>query len=164
MKNPAARSADIRKVAPGELPAVFMSDGTEAVMTNQKTDDIVGVDVCKATLDIHEWATGRAYSIPNTVTAIAPWLADRVAPLRLAMEPTNTYHRALAAAAHAAGHQVYLLDPYRLAHYRQGVGERVKADPQDAELLARYLAREAGTLRGWCCKYCSCSARKRLAH
>lgn len=71
MKNPAARSADTAKVAPGELPAVFMSDGTEAVMTNQKTDDIVGVDVCKATLDIHEWATGRAYSIPNTPTAIA---------------------------------------------------------------------------------------------
>lgn len=118
-------------------------------MTQQETDNIIGVDVCKATLDIYEWATGQAYAIANERGAIAQWLARWARPLRLALEPTNTYHRALAAAAHAAGHQVYLLDPYRLAHYRQGVGERVKADPQDAELLARYLAREAGTLRVW---------------
>lgn len=149
MKSPAERSADIRKVAPGESPAVFMSNGTEAVMTKQETDDIIGVDVCKATLDIHEWAAGRAYSIPNTPAAIAQWLTRWTVPRRLALEPTNTYHLALAMAAHAAGHQVYLLDPYRLAHYRQGVGERVKADPQDAELLERYLAREGSTLRVW---------------
>jgi hypothetical protein len=59
MENPAERSADIRKVAPGESPAVFKGDGTEAGMTNQEADNIIGVDVCKATLDIHEWATGR---------------------------------------------------------------------------------------------------------
>lgn len=118
-------------------------------MTKQETDDIIGVDVCKATLDIHEWATGQAYSIPNTPAAIAQWLTRWTAPRRLAMEPTNTYHQGLATAAHAAGHAIYLLDPYRLVHYRHGVGERVKADPQDAELLARYLAREAGTLRVW---------------
>jgi transposase len=118
-------------------------------MTHQATDNIIGVDVCKATLDIHEWGTGEAYSIANTPAAIMQWLARWTGPMRLAVEPTNTYHRALAEAAHAAGHAVYLLDPYRLAHYRQGVGARVKADPQDAELLARYLAREAGTLRAW---------------
>lgn len=80
-----------------------MSNETEAVMTTQETDDIIGVDVCKATLDIHEWATGQAYSIPNTPAAIAQWLTRWTAPRRLAMEPTNTYHQGLATAVHAAG-------------------------------------------------------------
>ena len=50
-------------------------------------------------------------------------------------------------AAHARGHQVYLIDPRRLAHYRQGVGQRVKADRQDAQWLARYLEREVSERR-----------------
>ena len=44
---------------------------------------------------------------------------------------------------------MYLIDPYRLVHYREGVGQRVKADRQDAQLLARYLSREDGELRLW---------------
>jgi transposase len=42
----------------------------------------------------------------------------------LAVEPTSTYHLELAAAAYAAGHTVHLIDPWRLSHYRQGVGQR----------------------------------------
>ena len=118
-------------------------------MAQQVRENIIGVDVCKARLDIYEWATGQSYAIANAPDAIAQWLGRWAEPLRLALEPTNTYHLELATAAHAAGHQVYLLDPYRLTHCRQGVGERVKADAEDAELLARYLAREQGTLRAW---------------
>jgi transposase len=65
------------------------------------------------------------------------------------MEPTNRYHLALAEAAHARGHQVYLIDPYCLSHYGAGLGRRAKTDPQDARLLARFLEREAGELRPW---------------
>ena len=36
-----------------------------------------------------------------------------------------------------------------MAHYREGAGQRVKADHQDAQLLARYLHREAVELRLW---------------
>ncbi len=45
--------------------------------------------------------------------------------------------------------QVYLIDPHRLAHYRQVVGQRVNADRQDAQFLARYLEREVSELRVW---------------
>ena len=55
----------------------------------------------------------------------------------------------MAQLAYARGHQVYLIDPLRLAHYRQDVGQRVKADRQDAHLLARYLDREISELRRW---------------
>jgi len=44
---------------------------------------------------------------------------------------------------------VYWIDPYRLSHYRAGLGRRAKTDPEDAYLLARFLAREVGELRPW---------------
>jgi transposase len=141
-------SADIRKAAPREVPACDPQTG-EIIMAQQVGEHIIGVDVCKARLDIHEWATGRSYPIANNAQAIAQWLAGWNEPLRLAVEPTSTYHLKLAEAAYAAGHTVHLIDPYRLSHYRQGVGQRVKADVQDAELLARYLMHEGATLRVW---------------
>ena len=55
----------------------------------------------------------------------------------------------MAQLAHARSHQVYLIDPLRLVHYRHGVGQRVKADRQDAQLVARYLEREVCELRLW---------------
>jgi len=69
--------------------------------------------------------------------------------IRLAIEPTNRYHQTVAEAAHTVGHQVCMIDPYRLVHYREGVGQRVKAGRQDAKLLARYLSREDGEIRRW---------------
>jgi transposase len=98
-------------------------------MAQGKDEHIIGLDVSKATLDVFEWHSRRAYSIANDTKAIEHRLAGLEAPARLALEPTNDYHTAVAAYAH--GHQVYLIDPYRVAHYRSGVGHRVKADPQD---------------------------------
>lgn len=109
----------------------------------------VGVDVSKDTLDLYELATDHSSVIANDTGSIEQWLDRWSGPLRLAMEPTNTYHLAIACAAQARGHQVYLVDPYRLSHYRAGIGQRVKADCQDAKLLARYLQHEAAELRLW---------------
>ena len=118
-------------------------------MAQQVTQIIVGIDVSKERLDLFELESGQSYSIPNQIEAIEQWLQQWVAPIRLAIEPTNRYHLAVAQAAHAQGHQVYLVNPYRLAHYREGIGQRAKADRQDAELLARYLSREGDQLRPW---------------
>ena len=118
-------------------------------MAQQVKEIIVGVDVSKDRLDVCEWDGNQAYSMGNDEGSIEQWLARWSVPIRLAIEPTNTYHLALAQAAHDRGHQVYLIDPYRLTHYRRGVGQRAKADPQDAQLLARYLAREDSEIRQW---------------
>jgi transposase len=61
----------------------------------------------------------------------------------------DRYHLAVAEAAYARGHQVYLIDPYRLSYYRAGLGRRAKTDRQDAQLLDRYAERESGELRAW---------------
>jgi len=118
-------------------------------MTQPVPQYTVGIDVSKRTLDLYELATDRSSVIANDTESIKQWLDRWSGPLRLAMEPTNTYHLAIAHAAHARGHLVYLVDPYRLTHYRAGVGQRVKADCQDAKLLARYLQHEAAELRLW---------------
>ena len=118
-------------------------------MKQDETRATVGIDVCKHRLDIFELGSSEAYSIPNSLDAIEQWLDRFQNPTQVAVESTNRYHELVTQAAHARGHQVYLVDPHRLTHYRAGVGQRVKADRQDAQLLARYLEREVSDLREW---------------
>ncbi len=110
---------------------------------------IVGIDVAKDTLDIHEWCSGVHCTIANTPAAITAWLKDYSVGLEIALEPTNHYHQCVAEMAHAAGHAVYCVDPYRLSHYRESVGQRAKVDRTDARLLARYLHQEVKHTRRW---------------
>lgn len=109
----------------------------------------LGVDVSKNRLDAFELETGEGYSIPHALESIERWLDRWAEPIGLAIEPTNCYHEAVAQAADARGHQVYLIDAQRLTHYRQGVGQRVKADRQDAHLLARYTIGEMPRTPRW---------------
>lgn len=118
-------------------------------MTQRIEECIVGVDVSKHTLEVYVLATDQLCCIANETESIESWLDKQTGPIRLAIEPTNTYHLGLATAAYTRGHQIYMVDPYRLSHYREGVGQRVKADLQDAQLLARYLQREGQELRLW---------------
>jgi transposase len=118
-------------------------------MAPDVVDVIIGVDVCKDRLDLFEYHSERSYWISNDAAAIKAWLDGFAGRLKLALEPTNRYHLGLAEAAYARGHEVYLIDPYRLSHYRAGLGRRAKTDAQDAQLLARFLERELGELRPW---------------
>lgn len=65
------------------------------------------------------------------------------------MEATGIYHRQLAKLAHEAGHPLYLLDAYKLSHYRDGVGTRAKTDLADARLILRYVVSELDELKRW---------------
>ena len=107
----------------------------------------LGVDVGKEWLDI---ADGQGVQrIANTAGAIDDFLRQAGGPLRLAVEPTQRYHRRLLQAALAGGHTVYLVDPYRLSRYREAVGRRAKTDALDARLLYRYLLAEGPRLRAY---------------
>jgi transposase len=118
-------------------------------MAPETADVIIGVDVCKDRLDLFEYHSEHAYSISNDAAAIKTWLDGLPGQAKLALEPTNRYHLGLAEAAYGRGHEVYLIDPNRLSHYRAGLGRRAKTDAQDAQLLARFLEREIGELRAW---------------
>ena len=107
----------------------------------------LGVDVAKDQLVIHHWQNDQHVTLENDPVTIRQWLKGIHTPLRIALEPTSHYHLALIEAALEAGHQVYLVNPRQLAHYRYAVNARNKTDASDAWLLARYLEHEAGEMR-----------------
>ena len=105
MKNLAVDAADVvprlRLVSPRHVHS-----GTERMMAQPVRENIVGVDVSKDKLDVFELETNQCYSISNELEAIEQWLEKWEVPMRLAIEPTNRYHQAVAEAAYARGHQV----------------------------------------------------------
>lgn len=116
-------------------------------MTNSAPERIYGIDVAKDQLVVCHWSSEQYSVLPNQPQAIHDWLAQLQQPVQLALEPTAHYHLLLLAAAAASGHTAYLVNPRQLAHYRQAVGLRHKSDPQDAWLLARFVAHERAQLR-----------------
>jgi transposase len=78
---------------------------------------------------------------PAGFRALLRWLRQHfVGPLRVGIECTNVYGEALAEALHAAGCQVHLLNPERVACYARCRGQRNKTDPADAVTIAAFVA------------------------
>ncbi|WP_193075277.1 IS110 family transposase [Pseudomonas sp. FME51] len=118
-------------------------------MTKPVESILVGIDVSKAELVIARSDSPQIEAISNSPSAIKRWLKSLPQGSRIALEATGTYHRQLATLAHAAAHQLYFLDGYRLSRYRDGVGTRAKTDPSDARLILRYLRNELEELKPW---------------
>ena len=91
----------------------------------------------------------RPQRIANARKAILGWLRTVPRGSRLAMESTGGYHELLAELAHKAGLQVFVINPRDLRRYAEGIGRRAKTDRVDAEVIARYVAREHGELRAY---------------
>jgi len=123
----------------------------------------VGVDVAKAELVI-SIDDETPLTLDNTPAAIRGWLKGLHGPLRLALESTGVFHLELACQAHRLGHEVYLIDGYRLNRYRESVGGRAKTDASDARLLVRYLRNEGDDLRRWSPPSRDYQALQRLIH
>lgn len=118
-------------------------------MANQVKQITIGVDVSKDELVVCNWNTKDLSKLANEDKTIRAWLKALQGPVRIAIEPTSSYHLAFVEAAVARGYPVYLVNPRQLAHYREAVNERNKTDPDDAYLLARYLNNEASQLRAY---------------
>jgi len=116
-------------------------------VANQVAKITLGVDVAKDQHLIYNWQTQQTTRLPNQRSDIKAWLNTLHGPVRMAIEPTSHYHLVMVDEALALGHEVYLVNPRQLAHYREAVNERNKTDSLDAWLLARYLEHEADQLR-----------------
>lgn len=113
-------------------------------------ETFIGADIAKATFQ----ATSHDGSIPaatidNEPKAIRRWLKTLPPGACIAVEATSSYHRRLAELAHAQGFKVYVLNPAQLSYYARSIGRRAKTDRLDAQMLARYLAREHLELHPW---------------
>ncbi|WP_427143997.1 IS110 family transposase [Pseudomonas nitroreducens] len=116
-------------------------------MTSQAP--VIGIDVGKDSLSLCHAHSDKVTELPNEARAIKAWLKELPAVCAIAIEATGSYHVTLATLAQAKGHQVYLINGYRLSNYRKGIGGRNKDDRSDAQLLARYLAHEQAQLEPW---------------
>ena len=78
---------------------------------------------------------------PAGFRGLLRWLRQHfVGGLRVGIESTNVYGEALAEALHAAGCQVYLLNPQQVTCYARCRGQRNKTDPADAVTIAAFVA------------------------
>jgi len=92
-----------------------------------------GVDFAKDKFDYH--GAELHGSLPNTPAGHRRFLARLPPGAHLICESTGTCHRALVAAAHAAGVAVTVANPRQVRDFARGLGRRAKTDPIDAASL-----------------------------
>jgi transposase len=100
----------------------------------------VGIDVCKAWLDVHIAAEERssALRVANSAEGIRELgrRLDGFAVGRVALEATGRLHLAVWAALAEAGLAVVVLNPYRARKFADALGRLAKTDAIDARVLA----------------------------
>jgi transposase len=110
----------------------------------------VGGDVSKATIHFAVYGDEQPVQVvANQKRPLMTYLKQLPPQTWLAVEATNTYHRLVVDLAYQAHRRVFVLNPKDVSHYRQGVGYRAKTDRVDAQLIARYLAKEQAELKPW---------------
>jgi transposase len=102
----------------------------------------VGIDVCKAWLDVHAHPCGQAFRVPNTQLGLKQ-LKRRLAKVDVAlivMEATGKFHRQAHRNLHASGFAVAVVNPLRSRLFAEATGQLAKTDTVDARMLALLAA------------------------
>jgi transposase len=109
----------------------------------QAADEItIGIDVSKDSLDVYLHPEGIARQFANHRQGHAQliaWAAPCQAT-RIVFEATGRYHRALEMALGKAGLPAVKINPLQARRFAEATGKRVKTDPIDAAMLARFGA------------------------
>jgi transposase len=100
----------------------------------------VGIDVAKAQLDVHLLPSGRAVTVPNTQSGFDEVLAllEGFTIERIIIEATGKLEAPLAAALHAGGLPVAVVNPRQVRDFAKATGELAKTDRIDARILAEF--------------------------
>ena len=99
-----------------------------------------GVDVGRDWLDVAIAPSGKHFRTPNTPAGIAsiPGRLSRAGVTRVVLESIGALAARLVRALTAAGLEVGVVDPRRIAALRLAEGGRAKTDRLDARLIARF--------------------------
>ncbi len=100
--------------------------------------DTIGIDISKATLDIHRQSNGRHARFGNDrtgLTALRRWIGK--APVRVVCEAIGRDHRDMGATLDAAGHAQVKVSPGRARRFAQAAGYGARTDRVEAAMLAR---------------------------
>jgi len=101
------------------------------------TDDTIGIDISKATLDIHRLNDGKTMSFSNCPAgfkALSRFCA-KTAVARVVYEATGAYHGGLERAL-GAHLPLVKVNPLQARRFAQAQGVRAKTDAVDAKMLA----------------------------
>lgn len=102
----------------------------------------VGIDVSKASLDVHVHPAGESFAVGNDEPGVAA-LVERLARLDglvgIGIEASGRYERLAVAQLAAASLPVVVLNPAQVRSYAQAIGQRAKTDPGDARLIALFI-------------------------
>ena len=102
----------------------------------------VGIDVCKATLDVAilgEAQVRQFANAPRGFRALAKWLKRR-SPARVVLEATGGFEQVALDALHAAGLPMVRINPRQARDFAKGTGQLAKTDRLDAQVLAKMAA------------------------
>jgi transposase len=100
----------------------------------------VGIDVAKATLDLHLLPSGQSQSLANTAPGhmqLRKLLPDPAGCL-VVLEATGGYERKLVAELLDAGYRVAVVNPKRVRDFARALGLAAKTDRLDARVLAQF--------------------------
>jgi len=103
----------------------------------------IGIDVAKATLDLHNLATGRTQTLSNTNAGreeLKTLLPDPATCL-IVLEATGGYEREVVADLTDAGYRVAVINPKRARDFARALGLVAKTDRIDARVLALFAER-----------------------
>jgi transposase len=109
----------------------------------------VGIDVSKATLDIHIVPTGQAWSTGSSDAEIASLVSKLkgLSPQLIVLESTGGLERRLVAALVAAMLPAVVVNPRQVRDFAKAMGKLAKTDAIDAAVLALFAERVRPALR-----------------
>ncbi len=125
---------------------------TEAASTEAASTEVrpaptmwVGIDVAKATLDLHVRPSGLACQVGNDAAGHRAILKQLPTPgeCLIVLEATGGYERALVAELLEAGQHVAVMNPKRVRDFANAVGTLAKTDRLDAKVLALFAEKIA---------------------
>jgi transposase len=102
----------------------------------------IGIDISKDRLDVHLHPDRIVKQFDNDRKGIArlvTWITP-YQPTRIIFEATGAYHRALEMALGKAVLPAVKINPLQARRFAEATGKRVKTDPVDAAMLARFGA------------------------
>jgi transposase len=100
----------------------------------------IGIDVAKATLDLHILPAGQEHHLPNTDAGHAQLRKLLPSPdaCLIVLEATGGYERQLVADLTDAGYRVAVINPKRARDFAKALGLLAKTDRIDAKVLALF--------------------------
>ena len=122
---------------------------TQSAFPVEPAPAVLGLDVAKNTVVLHDARSGRATTIANTKTALRAALAPFADHDLAVCEATGGYERAVLDAAFVLGLPIHRADAAKVKAFIASHGGQAKTDVIDARWLARYAAERGTGLAPW---------------